>query len=115
MCMYSQNKNPKSFEDKWIKKSDCFNNEVQLRNINDNPIPPFRINLVNKLPLSDFPRLYNELPLDLKSIHSKNIFNSSLKKHLLGKLPETFVCNQLLCPTCLQVTLRFFYDIFIST
>lgn len=103
MCIYSQNKTPKSFENKWIKNSDRFNNEVQLRNINDYHIPPFRINLVNKLPLCDFPRLYNELPLDLKSIHSKNIFNSSLKKHLLDKLPETVVCNRLLCPTCLQV------------
>lgn len=104
MHYYSQNKTPKSFDNKWIRNFDRQDNNVQLRNFNDFHIPMFRINLVSKLPLCSFPRIYNDLPLDLKSIESKNIFNSSLKEYLLDKLPENVTCNRLLCPSCdLQV------------
>ncbi len=75
--------------------------QIELRN-NDLLFAPFaRTATTARLPLTSFPRLWNEFPDGgIKFIRNKLEFNSKLKKYFLNSLNQNVTCNRLLCPDC---------------
>jgi hypothetical protein len=72
-----------------------------LRNNDDYYLPPSRTAFISRFPFYSLPSLWNNLPLNLKELASKNSFSYNLKKHLIDKLNDHPNCNRLLCPACL--------------
>jgi len=71
-----------------------------LRNSDNLYIPPARITLTEKHPYHLLPKLWAEFDENLKSIRNREEFNSKLKKMFLDKIPNTFRCSRLFCPSC---------------
>jgi len=77
------------------------NNNLHLRNDGDLFIPTFRTLQLEKFPPCILPKLWNTLPPEVQIIRRKRDFDVSLKDWFLSKIPEDFVCNRMLCPSCL--------------
>jgi len=71
-----------------------------LRNNDDLYIPPSRLVSLQKFPLYNFPKIWNELQPDLRDIPSRISFKILLKKNLLAGLSDKPNCSRLFCPTC---------------
>ena len=97
---------PRSFQNTWTLNR---NRDILLRNENDFQVPPFRINIVKRFPLCNFPIVWNELenPL-IKEILNPMAFSRELKQFLLEDLPDSVRCERLFCPVCSLYIFFFF-------
>ena len=79
-------------------------NQVQelpaLRNEDDFYIPFARTDQTSLLPQTSFPKLWNLLPQEIRSIQNKFSFSNKLKDIYLSKLSDVPQCTRLLCPVC---------------
>lgn len=105
MQQYVQGYLPPSFNNTWLtneaRRNADLDNNLTLRNSADIYIPPARITMTQKHPLTSFPRAWVEFNFDnIKLIRNKNEFNRTLKRHFLDSLNENYTCNRLLCPHC---------------
>jgi hypothetical protein len=94
---------PVSFEQVWVKNEirNIGENEIQLRNNNRLQLPPSRTALTDRLPTTNFVRIWEQFPDEqLKFIRKKTEFDSKLKKFYINDLAESVVCNRLFCPSC---------------
>jgi len=73
----------------------------QLRNDSEFYIPFARTTQLQRFPLFYFPKVWNGIPENLKTIRCSNsLFASKLKQHLISELSDTIVCDRLFCPSC---------------
>ena len=92
---------PSSFANEWARNRERRHQDAQhLRNNDDFQIPYSRLTQFEKFPLTNLPRLWNNLPDELSILRNKFNFNAKLKIHLLSSLNSTVFCNRLLCPSC---------------
>ena len=110
MHSYVFNFLPTSFDNIWILNRARYQNQDQdedninriLRNENDFFIPFVRTDFISNFPLCHLPKLWNNLPLELKNVRSKTAFHLQLKEHFLNQLEENYICTRLLCPACIH-------------
>ena len=89
---------PSSFVHSWACPEPSIHD---VRNKDDIVVPRSRLHQTAKLPLSEFPRLWNLFGHDeIKLLNNKFSFNKALKKHFLSLLNHTPVCNRVNCPNC---------------
>ena len=102
MQRFTQNYVPTALENMWVTNSTRHADEhIQLRNDDFLYIPFARSITTERLPLTYFPRLWNEFPDGaIKFIRNKIEFNQKLKCYFLNLLNSTVICNRLLCPDC---------------
>jgi hypothetical protein len=73
----------------------------KLRNEEDFYVPFLRLCSIDRHPLVNYLKLWNELSHpEIKSTAHKLVFNKQLKKHFLDKLDSNYKCTRLLCPHC---------------
>ena len=99
MYEYKNNLLPRSFNNMWPRRGELNGNFV-LRNNNNLTVPFSRINLVERLPICSFPKIWNSFDDrdNIKNALNLNQFKSKLKKCLLAKIDIT--CYRLLCRSC---------------
>jgi hypothetical protein len=105
MQRFSQGFLPTSFNSTWNlgQIRQIGNNNISLRNQDrGNFFIPFnRLKLTDRMPLFNFPRVWESFPdIDIKFIRSKKLFDSKLKSFFLKDLSETVTCNRFFCPAC---------------
>ena len=96
---YKNNKLPRSFNAYWQTIGE-FNNRYPLRNANEYVIPRYRTTQVSLFPKWNLPKLWNEFddPNNIKLLMSRNMFNVTLKKFLINRIPlECLIANCLIC------------------
>jgi hypothetical protein len=71
-----------------------------LRNQDDLYIPTARLEFTSKMPFFSFPKIWNNLPLEIKCICNKNEFCNAVKKLFTTNYNPNYTCARLLCPTC---------------
>ena len=82
---FTKNKLTDSFTHTWVKNNDI-NEHYNLRNGDDFFIRRHRYNYLTSHPLINFPTLWNNLDVSLKTIDNKNEFLKALKSDLLESL-----------------------------
>jgi len=103
MQHFTQNFLPDSLDNMWVTNAirRLDQDHVQLRNDDLFSLPLSRTVTSSRLPLSIFPKIWNEFPDEnIKFIRNKIEFNLKLKKYLLNQLSSSITCNRLLCPEC---------------
>jgi hypothetical protein len=95
---------PASFLLTWVSNRERFEAEGahNLRNEDDFQVPFARTNQLQRFPLVQIPTLWNNLPIEIKSVRNIHIFINSVKNILFSKLPDNPVCTRLFCPVCSQ-------------
>ena len=90
---------PRSFHDIWQTNNER-NLRYNLRNTEEYNVPRFRTNLVSRLPMCSFPKIWNNFadPKNIKSEPRQHLFSNRLKRLLLDKITTT--CNRVICPVC---------------
>ena len=73
-----------------------------LRNDNDFFVPRAYSSTVSKMPLVDFPLVWNNLDISLKDLVMKNNFKNTVKQQLLDKYVD-FRCNRTVCYSCMNI------------
>ena len=73
-----------------------------LRNESDFNVIRTNLSIVEKMPLTDFPRVWNSIDQDLKDISSKTLFKKTLKLELLDKY-SNFRCSRTICVSCMDL------------
>jgi len=76
-------------------------NNLHLRNDGDLFIPNFRTSQLEKFPMCMLPKLWNTLPPEIQIIRKRYEFDVLLKEWFLNKIPENYICNRMLCPSCI--------------
>ncbi len=81
MFDYKHDKLPRSFKNTWYTRRER-NVGYNLRNQNEYDISRFRTEYINRLPLCNLPRTWNEFPdhLGIKNIENRLDFKKKLKK-----------------------------------
>ena len=98
MHKFKHNSLPSSFVNSWVRQEASIHD---IRNKDDILVPRSRINQTARLPLSEFPKLWNQFDHDeIRLLTNKFSFNKALKKHLLSLLNSVPVCNRDNCPNC---------------
>jgi len=98
---------PTSFDSTWITNVQRMQNlnDFNLRNTDEYFVPFARINICERLPLTSFPRAWNEFSDDnIKIIRCKIEFNVKLKLFLINSLNEVIICERLFCPACHRIS-----------
>jgi len=101
---------PKIFENHFLTNREMRNNPGrELRSDFEFAIPPLRINALNRFPAFSLPNKWNLFYLNPETNgvninRDRSAFKKALKKYLLSKLKENFVCERLLCPSCIAKT-----------
>ena len=93
---------PSGLRNMWSTTSELNPDRLyRLRNDDDIRIPISRLAHFNNFPLYSIPQAWSEFnEEEIKIQRNKILFNSMLKKYLLGSLDENFKCSRLLCPHC---------------
>jgi hypothetical protein len=73
-----------------------------LRNDDDIFEPLARYESTLRLPLFSLPKIWNDLPTNLKNLRSTNSFVNNLKNTYLNTYSNVPVCTRLFCPVCLR-------------
>ena len=96
---FKNNHLPRSFQLCWSTVGET-NNRYPLRNANEYVIPRYRTTQINLFPLWSLPRKWNEFddPQNIRNLLSRNMFNVTLKKALLNRIP--LECTTENCPIC---------------
>lgn len=81
---YSNNHLPVIFDNTWQKNRDI--HHYPVRNQNDFYISVINKPYLNQLPLFFFPKVWNSLPTELKTIVSRKVFAKHLYKHLIDNI-----------------------------
>ena len=76
------------------------NTEYILRDANDFFISRSHFSLVKKMPLVDFPVVWNNLDIAYKQIANRKLFKKTIKEDLLDKYRD-FRCNNSICISCM--------------
>jgi hypothetical protein len=104
---FKQGHLPVSLKDTWIlnsarrREEDEEHRVYEMRNFDDFYIPFSRLSSLDRLPLTSFPKLWNNFTShEIKLIRNKIQFNSKLKEHFLNNLLSTFTCTRLTCQAC---------------
>ena len=100
MHSFSNKKLPISFENTWVLNRDRGDRGATLRDANDLYVPKARINFSSRLPLHDFPKIWNNFEDHLKQIASPRLFFSNLKLYFLNDLAENVRCGRPFCRSC---------------
>ena len=100
MHSFSNKKLPISFENTWVLNRDRGDRGATLRDANDLYVPKARINFSSRLPLQDFPKIWNNFEDHLKQIASPRLFISNLKLYFLNDLAENVSCGRPFCRSC---------------
>ena len=95
------NYTPVTYQDFFLNREASWN-YFNLRNSNDFFVARAHSNLVQKMPLIDFPQSWNDLDQSFKDISSKIGFKKQLKLYLLDKYTN-FRCSNLVCYSCINV------------
>jgi hypothetical protein len=103
MHLYFHNLLPKSFESIWPTNFNRREEEdlPNLRNDQDIVVPFGRTNFSQKMPLSFFPKIWNDLRNIFKYDPNNILFSKKLKECIFAQLNEEFVCPRANCPSCL--------------
>jgi hypothetical protein len=96
---------PTSFSNMWVTNASCHEPEDHLHrelcNADDFYVPFSWLTSLDRHPLFNFPKLWNEFPYpEIKSTAHKSIFKQTLKKHFINELQDNYKCAHLLCPHC---------------
>jgi hypothetical protein len=102
MHSYYHNLLPTSFDKIWVTNINRRENEdlPNLRNDQEIAVPFARTNFAQKMPLSLFPKLWNEFTSIIKYDPNKVLFNAKLKEIMMADLNLNFRCNRVNCPSC---------------
>ena len=84
----------------FIKMSAMPNVNYQLRNLDNFFVCRTNSSFVKKMPLIDFPLLWNNLDNSYKVINSKMVVKKTIKNDLLDKYCN-FRCNKAFCFSCM--------------
>jgi hypothetical protein len=104
MQRFTQKFLPSSFNDIWVRNSirNIGKNEIQLRNANQLQNYPSRYVSLDKFPLFDLPKQWENFPdLQIKCLRNIPEFDNKLKNYFLNDLSATVYCNRPLCPRCI--------------
>jgi len=104
MQRFTQKFLPESFDQKWVRNEirNIGDNEIQLRN--SAQLQPVFSTLfsLDKFPLFNYPKIWQEFTDEqIKIIRKTSDFDSKLKQYFLDDLSSTVNCDRLLCPACL--------------
>jgi hypothetical protein len=106
MHQYTYNKLPISFFQTWLtnqERRDLNTNipaPLLLRNNDDLYEPLSRLELVSKLPLFNFPKIWNNVPRDVRNISNFNSFIKCIKADYLLNYNASYRCTRLFCLVC---------------
>ncbi len=84
MHRYKNKKCPEVFDDKWSFQSENHNYNTRNRHNYDNPA--HSLNYIFNAPLYFFPRKFNHLPINLKTIINEREFSRKVIDHLLNSI-----------------------------
>jgi hypothetical protein len=100
---------PQLLQDTWptnrqrrIQDTDDQEPRLHLRNDDDIYEPLARYETTHRLPFFSLPKTWNDLPVNIKSLRSTNVFVNTLKNAYLNTYSNVPVCTRLLCPVCLR-------------
>ena len=88
--------------DSFIPNALVSNHRQGLRNDNDFHIPRSNITIVTKMPLINFPHIWNDLESSIKDISSRSLFKTNTKLELLNKY-SNYRCQRTLCYSCMNI------------
>ena len=94
---------PTSFTNMWTPRQASRNeaHHQELRQSEEYSIATAKTQLVARLPLINFPTVWNNFKHEeIKLLSKKSSFNIVLKKYLLSQLSSIPVCNRDNCPNC---------------
>jgi hypothetical protein len=106
MHQYSYNNLPISFLQTWATNQERRDRNTNipapllLRNNDDLYEPLSRLEHVSKFPLYNFPKIWNSVPRDVKSISNFNSFSKCIKANYLFNYDANFRCTRLFCLVC---------------
>jgi len=98
---------PSAFDTHFPTNRELRNNpNRELRNDFDFAIPPLRINALARFPAFSLPNKWNlfyqnQETIEVNMIRDRSQFKKALKKFLMSKLKTNYVCERLLCPSCI--------------
>ena len=104
MQRFTQNFLPHSFANTWVINSfrNIGENVIQLRNANQLQLLHSNLKSLDKFPLYNFPKIWQDFPDEqIKILRKTSVFDQKLKTFFLKDLSSTVNCNRLLCPACL--------------
>jgi len=104
MQRFTQEFLPESFNQTWVRNQirNIGENEIQLRNFNQfQPVFSTLVSL-DKFPLYNFPKIWQEFTNEqIKIVRKTSEFDAKLKQYFLNDLSSTVNCERALCPACL--------------
>ena len=104
MQRFTQEFLPESFNQTWVRNQirNIGENEIQLRNFNQfQPVFSTLVSL-DKFPLYNFPKIWQEFTNEqIKIVRKTSEFDAKLKQYFLDDLSSTVNCERALCPACL--------------
>ena len=77
---------PLSFDTHWSENGQINLNNYALRNATDLHIPRTIYKYLDSHPLYNFAKLWNDLPNNLKVVHNRNEFESSIRNLLVNRM-----------------------------
>jgi hypothetical protein len=107
--MYSHNLLPQAFGKHWPTNADrrADHEAANLRNNQELTIQFARTNFAQKMPLTLFPKIWNDFDNVVKYDTSKKVFSKKLKEHMFMQLSLEPNCNRRNCPVC-----RYYYVLY---
>jgi hypothetical protein len=101
MYDFKWQKAPISFQGVWITNEDRLFEIRNLRTVsNELYVPVSRLKRLEKMPLYDFPRLWNEIDESIKSSETRKTFTQALKNDVFESLNSTKKCDRIFCYVC---------------
>jgi hypothetical protein len=100
--MYFHNLLPQAFGNPWPTNAGRREEQevANLRNSQELTIPFARTNLAQKMPLTLFPKIWNDFDNIVKYDPSKKVFSKKVKEHMFLQLSLEPICNRPNCPVC---------------
>ena len=103
MNSYSNGILPKALYPTWISNQERRGEDLHanLRNNNDLYVPLARTTTTSRLPLCEFPRIWNSFEDEsIKLEMNPTILRRNLKHFYISNLNETVTCTRANCPVC---------------
>ena len=92
------------YDFKWQNAPISFQRLFEIRNLrtvsNELYVEISRLKRLEKMPLYDFPRLWNEIDISIKSSATKKSFTEALKNEVFDSLNSNKICNRIFCYVC---------------
>ena len=103
MNSFTNNPIPTAFANMWPTNQDRRGTDVHesLRNSSNLYVPLSRTRTTDRLPLTEFPRAWNNFEIEsIKHELNPILLKSKLKAFFIDKLSNTPYCNRVNCPSC---------------